>query len=102
MKVYGTLRDRVPVSASALACPDSGPGGGRVDLDEPGGTALAYQAVLAEGRLGESGLPQFSNPSGQHRLGPCLDLPVAEVHMLQVLEQLAEVKSRFGQWATPL
>lgn len=25
------------------------PGGGRVDLDEPGGTALAYQAVLAEG-----------------------------------------------------
>lgn len=25
------------------------PGDGRVDLDEPGGTALAYQAVLAEG-----------------------------------------------------
>lgn len=25
------------------------PGGGRVNLDEPGGTALAYQAVLAEG-----------------------------------------------------
>jgi hypothetical protein len=25
------------------------PGGGRVDLDEPGGTALAYQAVLVEG-----------------------------------------------------
>lgn len=25
------------------------PGGGRVDLDEPGGTSLAYQAVLAEG-----------------------------------------------------
>lgn len=25
------------------------PGGGRVDLDEPGGTAMAYQAVLAEG-----------------------------------------------------
>jgi len=25
------------------------PGGARVDLDEPGGTALAYQAVLAEG-----------------------------------------------------
>jgi hypothetical protein len=24
------------------------PGGGRVDLDEPGGTALAYQPVLAE------------------------------------------------------
>ena len=28
------------------------PGGGRVDLDEPGGTALAYQAVLAEGTRG--------------------------------------------------
>lgn len=27
------------------------PGGGRVDLDEPGGTALAYQAVLAEGSV---------------------------------------------------
>lgn len=27
------------------------PGGGRVDLDEPGGTALAYQAVLAEGAV---------------------------------------------------
>lgn len=27
------------------------PGGGRVDLDEPGGTALAYQAVLAEGTV---------------------------------------------------
>lgn len=25
------------------------PGGGRVDLDEPGGVLLAYQAVLAEG-----------------------------------------------------
>ena len=27
------------------------PGGGRVDLDEPGGTELAYQAVLAEGTI---------------------------------------------------
>lgn len=27
------------------------PGGGRVDLDEPGGTAMAYQAVLAEGTI---------------------------------------------------
>lgn len=27
------------------------PGGGRVDLDEPGGTVLAYQAVLAEGTV---------------------------------------------------
>jgi hypothetical protein len=38
----------------------------------------------------------------QHQLGPCLDQPVAVGHMLQVLEQLAEVKSRFGQWATVL
>jgi hypothetical protein len=36
----------------------------------------------------------------QHELEPCLDQPVAVGHMLQVLEQLAEVKSRFGQWAT--
>ncbi|HET6551618.1 MAG TPA: hypothetical protein VFG79_24330 [Solirubrobacter sp.] len=27
------------------------PGGGRVNLDEPGGTNLAYQAVLAEGTV---------------------------------------------------
>lgn len=27
------------------------PGGGQVDLDEPGGTALAYQATLSEGRV---------------------------------------------------
>ncbi|GAA3705030.1 hypothetical protein GCM10022204_23100 [Microlunatus aurantiacus] len=27
------------------------PGGSFVDLDEPGGTALAYQAVLAEGTV---------------------------------------------------
>ena len=27
------------------------PGGPSVDLDEPGGTALAYQAVLAEGAV---------------------------------------------------
>lgn len=29
------------------------PGGGRVDLDEPGGTAMAYQAVLAEGAVAD-------------------------------------------------
>ena len=38
----------------------------------------------------------------QHELEPCLDQPVAVEHMPQVLEQLAEVKSRFGQWATVL
>lgn len=27
------------------------PGGGRVDLDEPGGVGLAYRAVLAEGTV---------------------------------------------------
>lgn len=27
------------------------PGGDQVDLDEPGGTALAYQSTLAEGRI---------------------------------------------------
>ena len=27
------------------------PGGDRVDLDEPGGTSMAYQAVLAEGKV---------------------------------------------------
>lgn len=27
------------------------PGGPKVDLDEPGGTAMAYQAVLAEGTV---------------------------------------------------
>lgn len=49
-----------PSSLDDLRGPDGGvvvlshdvlwaPGGGEVDLDEPGGTPLAYQAVLAEG-----------------------------------------------------
>lgn len=49
-----------PESLDELDGPDGGvvvlphdvlwaPGGGQVDLDEPGGTALAYQALLAEG-----------------------------------------------------
>ena len=29
------------------------PGGGRIDLDEPGGTAMAYQAVLSEGSVAD-------------------------------------------------
>lgn len=29
------------------------PGGGRIDLDEPGGTAMAYQALLAEGTVAD-------------------------------------------------
>lgn len=29
------------------------PGGGRIDLDEPGGTEMAYQAVLAEGTVND-------------------------------------------------
>ena len=63
-----------------------------------------YSPGLSAGASGgDSGNRDFHssrNPSGQHQLGPCLDQPVAVEHMLQVLEQLAEVKSRFGQWAT--
>jgi len=39
-------------SAGVVELPHSlfwAPGGGRIDLDEAGGTAMAYQAVLSEG-----------------------------------------------------
>lgn len=39
------------------------PGGDRVDLDEPGGTALAYQAVLAEGTAAD-----LAHVLNRHRL----------------------------------
>ena len=76
------------------------PGSGRVDLDEPGGTALAYQPVLAEGDSGNRDFHSSRTLLGSISSGPRLDQPVAVEHMLQVLEQPAEVKSRFGQWAT--
>jgi hypothetical protein len=60
------------------------PGSGRVDLDEPGGTALAYQPVLAEGDSGNrdfhssrtllgsisSGHALISGRGGAHAPGP--------------------------------
>lgn len=49
------------------------PGGGRVDLDEPGGTALAYQAVLAEGMVED--LVQVLNPGRLIAVWPELMLP---------------------------
>ena len=76
------------------------PGSGRVDLDEPGGTALAYQPVLAEGDSGNRDFHSSRTLLGSISSGHALISPVAVQHMLQVLEQLAEVKSRFGQWAT--
>lgn len=44
-QLRGPLGGEIELSHSVLWAP----GGGRVDLDEPGGTALAYQAALAEG-----------------------------------------------------
>ena len=49
------------------------PGGGRVDLDEPGGTSLAYQAVLAEGDV--EALMQVLNRSRLIAAWPQLMLP---------------------------
>lgn len=46
-QLHGPAGGMVELSHSVLWAP----GGGRVDLDEPGGTALAYQAVLAEGTI---------------------------------------------------
>ena len=43
--LHGPAGGEVELSHSVLWAP----GGGRIDLDEPGGTTLAYQAVLAEG-----------------------------------------------------
>lgn len=45
--LHGPAGGVVELSHSVLWAP----GGGQVDLDEPGGTALAYQAVLAEGTV---------------------------------------------------
>ncbi len=46
-QLHGPAGGVVELSHSVLWAP----GGGRVDLDGPGGTALAYQAVLAEGTV---------------------------------------------------
>lgn len=49
------------------------PGGSRVDLDEAGGTALAYQAVLAEGAVED--LVHVLNTGRLMRVWPELMLP---------------------------
>lgn len=46
-QLHGPAGGVVELSHSVLWAP----GDGRVNLDEPGGTALAYQAVLAEGTV---------------------------------------------------
>lgn len=46
-QLHGPVGGVIELSHSVLWAP----GGGLVDLDEPGGTALAYQAVLAEGTV---------------------------------------------------
>jgi hypothetical protein len=46
-QLHGPADGVVDLSHSVLWAP----GAGHVDLDEPGGTALAYQAVLAEGTV---------------------------------------------------
>lgn len=50
------------------------PGGGTVDLDEAGGTALAYQAVLAEGGIAD--LVRVLNRERLLAVWPELMLPV--------------------------
>lgn len=47
--LHGPAGGVVQLSHSVLWAP----GGGRVGLDEPGGTAMAYQAVLAEGTVAD-------------------------------------------------
>lgn len=49
------------------------PGDGRVDLDEPGGTGLAYRAVLSEGTVAD--LKQVLNPQELIAAWPDLMLP---------------------------
>lgn len=48
-QLHGPAGGVVELSHSVLWAP----GGPYVDLDEPGGTALAYQAVLAEGNVAD-------------------------------------------------
>ena len=55
------------------------PGGDQVDLDEPGGTALAYQSTLAEGRVED--LERVLNRRRLIRVWSQLMLP----HRLRVL-----------------
>lgn len=47
--LHGPAGGVVELSHSVLWAP----GGGRVDLDEPGGVGLAYRAVLAEGTVAD-------------------------------------------------
>lgn len=46
-QLHGPARGMVELSHSVLWAP----GGGCVDLDEPGGIVMAYQAVLTEGTV---------------------------------------------------
>jgi hypothetical protein len=48
-ELHGPLGGVVQLSHSVLWAP----GGGTVDLDEPGGIGLAYRAVLAEGLVAD-------------------------------------------------
>lgn len=84
--VYGDVRPYdVPDSLDDLRGPDGGvvtlpvdvlwaPGGGVVDLDEPGGTALAYQALLQEGTVEQQ--VRFLHARRLARVWPVLALPV--------------------------
>lgn len=84
--LYGDVKPYdAPDSLGDLRGPDGGvvtlppgvlwaPGGGVVDLDEPGGTVLAYQALLQEGTLEQQ--VRFLHPGRLVRVWPELALPV--------------------------
>jgi len=68
-QLHGPAGGVVELSHSVLWAP----GGRLVDLDEPGGTALAYQAVLAEGTVED--LVQVLNRGRLIAVWPDLMLP---------------------------
>jgi hypothetical protein len=68
-QLHGPAGGVVELSHSVLWAP----GGGRVDLDQPGGVGLAYRAVLAEGAVED--LVHVLNPDRLIEAWPELMLP---------------------------
>lgn len=74
------------------------PGGGRVDLDEPGGTALAYQAVLAEGTVED--LEHVLNRNRLTAVWPELLLPFRVLEMWE--SRFPELRPAVGRPSLPV
>lgn len=92
-QLHGPAGGVIELSHSVLWAP----GGPYVDLDEPGGTALAYQAVLAEGTVED--LAQVLNRDRLIAVWPELMLPRRVRQMWE--SRFPELRSAVGRPRPP-